>query len=164
MVGKRLKFAILAAGLVGFLGITFPAAAQNADMGKDIWLSQADCRNCHGWAGDGIPEPRFSKGANLRETVLTIEEISEVVLCGRPGTAMPHYDPRAYNDDRCYGATREQLGDATPDRAAVALVKRHATALGMFITEVFKDAGEVTFEFCANLMGPESTRCDPLRP
>jgi hypothetical protein len=152
-----------AAALASLFVFAIPAAAQNAEMGKDIWLSQADCRNCHGWAGDGIPEPRFSKGANLRETVLTIEEISEVVLCGRPGTGMPHYDPRAYNDDRCYGVTREQLGDATPERATVGLVKRHADALAMFITETFIGAGEVTLEQCVALMGPESTRCDPLR-
>lgn len=164
MAGRRLFLGAVGATLAGFLGLADPAAAQNAQMGKDIWLSQADCRNCHGWAGNGIPEPRFSKGANLRETILTPEEIAEVVMCGRPGTGMPHYDPRAYNDDRCYGATREQLGDATPERATVSLVKRHADALAMFITETFIGAGEPTFEQCAALMGPDSTRCDPLRP
>jgi mono/diheme cytochrome c family protein len=165
--GKELLFSaafvLLAGGLV--LGLAGPAAAQSVKMGRDIWLSQVDCSDCHGWAGNGIPdEPRSSVGANLRETVLTPEEIAEVVLCGRPGTAMPHYDNRAYNDDRCYGVTREQLGDATPDRAAVSLVKRHAAALAMFITETFIGAGDVTFEFCAELMGPDSIRCDTLRP
>jgi len=161
----NLTIYVLAAVFVGLVGSAYPAAAQDAEMGKDIWLEQAECTDCHGWAGNGIPdEPRSSKGANLRETVLTQDELIEVILCGRPTTAMPHYDVRAYRDDRCYGITREDLGADTPAKGEVALVRRHATALALFITEWFKDAGEVTFEFCANLMGPDSIRCDTLRP
>ena len=155
---------LLLAGIL-ILGLATPAAAQTVKMGRNIWYSQADCTDCHGWAGNGTPdEPRSSPGANLRETTLTPEQIAEVILCGRPGTSMRHYDKRAYTDDRCYGLTREELGRDTPQRAAVSLVKRHADALAMFITETFKDAGEVTFEICAELMGPESIRCDLLRP
>lgn len=155
---------LLLAGVL-FLGLASPAAAQSVKMGRDIWLKQADCSDCHGWAGNGVPdEPRSSKGANLRVTTLTPEQISEVILCGRPETGMPHYDARAYNDDRCYGMTREDLGKATPIRGAVKLVKRHADALALFITATFMDAGEVTLEHCAELMGLESMRCDPLRP
>lgn len=155
---------LLLAGVL-FLGLASPAAAQSVKMGRDIWLRQANCSDCHGWSGNGIPdEPRSSVGANLRETTLTPEQIAEVILCGRPETAMPYFDARAYNDDRCYGLTREDLGRQTPTRGAVKLVKRHADALAMFITETFKGAGEVTLDHCAELMGLDSMRCDPLRP
>ena len=165
MSGKWLVLCAVAVVFASFLGFANMAASQNAEMGRKIYQSQADCSNCHGWAGNGDgDDPRASRGANLRETILTLEEIAEVVLCGRPGTAMPHYDDRAYNDDRCYGLTREQLGRDTPTKAETPLVKRHADALAMFITEWFKGAGEVTFQQCVNLMGPESIRCDALRP
>ncbi|MDA1132167.1 MAG: hypothetical protein O2905_02950 [Proteobacteria bacterium] len=154
---------VLLAVAFGFV-TALPAAAQNADIGRRMWIGETDCKDCHGWAANGIPdEPRSSKGANLRETILTVEQISETILCGRPGTGMPHYDARAYNDDRCYGLTREQLGPDTPSRAAIALVKRHADSLAMFIVEHFKDAGPPTLAECIDLMGAESIRCDALR-
>lgn len=156
--------ALLLLAVVLVLGHASPAAAQSVKMGRNIWYSQADCTDCHGWAGNGIPdEPRSSKGANLRETTLSPEQISEVILCGRPATSMRHYDKRAYTDDRCYGLTREDLGADTPQRAAVSLVNRHADALAVFITETFMGAGEVTLAHCIELMGEESIRCDPLR-
>ncbi len=154
---------LLLAGVL-FLGLATPAAAQSVKMGRDIWYSQADCTDCHGWAGNGVPdEPRSSPGANLRETALTPEQIAEVILCGRPATSMRAYDRRAYTDDRCYGMTRADLGRDTPQRGAVTLVKRHADALALFITETFKDEGEVTLEVCIELMGADSIRCDELR-
>ena len=155
--------AVLLAGAVAG-GFAAYALAQNADMGRDVWLSQADCSDCHGWSGNGIPdEPRSSKGANLRQTNLNQEQLAEVILCGRPATAMPHYDPRAYTDDRCYGLTAADLGPDKPTKSEVRLVKRHADALAMFILEQFAGKGPATLEECIELMGPNSIRCDPLR-
>jgi cytochrome c553 len=154
---------LLTAGVVA--GFAAFAVAQNADMGRNVWLALANCSDCHGWSGNGIPdEPRSSKGANLRETNLNQEQLAEVILCGRPVTAMPHYDPRAYTDDRCYGLTAVDLGGDKPPKADVALVRRHAVALAMFILEEFAGKGPATLEECMALMGENSIRCDLLRP
>src|SRR5262249_47632903 len=54
-------------------------------------------------------------GANLRDSKLDRAGIIETISCGRPGTAMPHFDKFAYTDKRCYGATADDLGDKVPD-------------------------------------------------
>lgn len=148
---------VAALSIIAFGG---PAAAQDANFGRGVWLSQANCADCHGWMGDGMNEdPRSPKGANLRETVLDAAQLVEVILCGRPATGMPHFDERAYNDDRCYGMTRAQLGDATPPTSAMFLTARHARGLAAFILEEFAGKGPPTREQCVALLGAETQRC-----
>src|SRR5882762_6135833 len=75
------------------LAITLaPVAALAADdfaYGRRLFLEKAQCSYCHGWAGDGSGDPR-SPGiaANLRNSALTRDQLVEVIMCGRPGTAM----------------------------------------------------------------------------
>jgi mono/diheme cytochrome c family protein len=144
---------------------TTPSLAQDAAFGRGVWLSEANCADCHGWLGDGIPEdPRAPKGANLRETVLTEDQIIEVILCGRPGTGMPHFDARAYTDARCYNLTAAQIGDAVPPRADITLTRRHATGLALFILSEFAGKGAPTREDCQSLLGQDNPRCAALPP
>lgn len=162
-------FRRVAAGLLAALALSLvastPSLAQDAAFGRSVWLSEANCADCHGWMGNGIPEdPRSPKGANLRETVLTQDQLIEVILCGRPGTAMPHFDARAYTDARCYDLTAAQLGDAVPPRADLTLTRRHATGLAMFILSEFAGKGEPTREACQSLLGAENARCAVLPP
>ncbi len=163
----RRKFPIVPAGAL-LIGALFAAAAgqafgQDAAFGRSVWVSASNCADCHGWMGDGVPEdPRSPKGANLRETFLNQEQLVEVILCGRPGTAMPHFDRRAYTDQRCYGLTRAELGDATPPTADLALTARHAGGLAAFILSEFAGKGAPTFEDCTELLGAENPRCTPL--
>ncbi|MCC6982345.1 MAG: hypothetical protein IT535_03655 [Bauldia sp.] len=165
---KGLSFVgrLASAGLLAALGWTLgqaPAYAQDAAFGRDVWLSQANCADCHGWLADGQPEdPRAPRGANLRDTVLTEEQLVEVILCGRPGTGMPHFDPRAYTDARCYGLTREQLGDATPGASDQTLTNRHAVGLARFILADFAGKGPPTSEDCTALLGEGNARCAAL--
>jgi mono/diheme cytochrome c family protein len=166
----RRKFAVLTSGLLvaGVLTVfSTPGFAQDAAFGRGVWLSEANCADCHGWLANGIPEdPRSPKGANLRETVLTQDQLIEVILCGRPGTAMPHFDARAYTDARCYDLTAAQLGDAKPAQSDIALTRRHAVGLAMFILSEFAGKGEPTFEDCTSLLGEGNARCTllPHRP
>jgi hypothetical protein len=137
-----------------------PALAQDAGFGREVWLRQANCSECHGWLANGIAEdPRAPKGADLRQTALNQDQIIEVILCGRPGTGMPHYDMRAFTDDRCYGSTKEQLGDQTPPQASMPLTRRHATGLAAFILDEFAGKGPPTFEDCESLLGAGNARC-----
>jgi len=104
-------------------------------------------------------DPRSPQGANLRETGLDEDALVEIILCGIPGTAMPHFDHKGYTDDRCYGQTRADLGDATPPKSAMPLTKRHATGLARFILAEFANKGEPTAEQCRALLGSDSPRC-----
>lgn len=140
-----------------------PAAAQDDAMvalGESIWKTKALCRDCHGWLADGVPENHQSpKGANLRHTALTGEQLAEVIKCGRPGVPMPYYDRRAYDDGRCFGLTAADLGDDTPPPGRPFLTPREIGALSAFITARFKDRGEPTFEECIAFWGEGASTC-----
>ena len=149
-----------AVGLLALAVVAGPAGAQDASLGRSVWLTQANCADCHGWFGDGDAEdPRSPRGANLRETGLDAEGLTEVILCGIPGTAMPHFDAKAYTDDRCYGMTKADIGDDIPPVSAMPLTKRHAQGLAQFILEDFVGKGAITTEECRALLGEESSRC-----
>lgn len=98
--------AALAAGL-GLALFGQPALAQDsAAQGLRIWKDKGQCAFCHGWAGDGHGDAHSEgKAPSLRETKLTRDQIYETIKCGRPGTAMPHFDKFAYTDKR-YMASR----------------------------------------------------------
>jgi hypothetical protein len=148
-----------------FLGAAGAASAQDANFGRSVWLSQANCADCHGWLANGVNEdPRSFPGANLRETVLDAAQIAEVIMCGRPGTGMPHFDPRAYTDDRCYGLTAAAIGDAIPPAGAQELTARHARGLAAFILAEFAGKGDPTREECVALLGAESQNCNKYPP
>src|SRR5688572_20080808 len=68
-----------------------------AEIGQDIWRSGISCWDCHGNMGNGQPEdPRSPAGADLREAQLTVDQIAEVIRCGRPGTPMPSFGRNPY--------------------------------------------------------------------
>lgn len=157
------RSAVAAAGAALALAIPLalfsqPAAAQNASLGFNVWKTKIDCGRCHGWAGNGAPDdPRSAKGANLRETQLTRDQIIEVIKCGRPGTGMPHYDARAYEDDRCYGSTRADLGDQTPPNSAVSLIPREINAVADYLQEKVIGRGPITREECVEYFASDSS-------
>jgi mono/diheme cytochrome c family protein len=94
---------------------TLPARADDYAFGRRMFLDKAQCSYCHGWAGDGAGEPQSSgAAANLRITTLKRDQLIEVITCGIPGKAMPHFDEDAYTDKRCYGVTEAELGRDTP--------------------------------------------------
>ncbi len=145
---------------VAAIGLASPAQAQDAGFGRDVWLKQANCSDCHGWFGNGLPEdPRSPRSADLRVTTLSAEQIAETILCGRPGTAMPYFDHRAYIDARCFGMTKEQMGENMPALGATPLTRRHADGLAQFILSAFAGKGRITFEEFEGLLGAANRRC-----
>ncbi len=159
---RRNKVALALGAILAFAAAQSAgqAAAQDAAFGRDVWLKQANCSDCHGWLATGQPEdPRSPKSANLRETKLTAEQIAEVVLCGRPGTPMPYFDARAYTDARCYGMTKEQMGANIPALGGNALIRRHAEGLAQFILSEFAGKGPPTFADGERLLGVGNRRC-----
>jgi mono/diheme cytochrome c family protein len=129
-----------------------PAIAQqdNVGEGQRIWAEKGQCQECHGWAGNGERSTLHAEGKapSLRLTQLTRDQIRTTIQCGRPSTAMPHFDRFAYTDKRCYDMTAEDLGDAVPNRAATTLQPYEIDALADFIAVKIKGAGPVTRSQC----------------
>lgn len=142
-----------------------PAAAEDVDpavleLGKRVWAEKVRCNECHGWAGNGVPDDgRQPVGANLRQTSLTHEQIREVVQCGRPGTEMPSFDGRAYKDDRCYGATAADLGDQVPPGFGVTLIAREINAVTVYVETQIKGRGDITAAECNTYFGSGNEAC-----
>jgi mono/diheme cytochrome c family protein len=107
--------AVMFAVCVVILPAPPPAHADDFAFGRRLFLDKSQCLYCHGWAGDGAGEPQSNgAAANLRVTALKRDQLIEVVKCGVPGKAMPHFDEETYTDKRCYGVTEAELGRDTP--------------------------------------------------
>lgn len=160
MLSGRLRVLTLAL-VAGIVGGWQPALAQDAKLGKQIWLDKVNCRDCHGWGGHGVGDnPQAVTGANLRRTTLTPDQIAEVIRCGWPGTEMPYFDRLAYTDDRCYGMTEAQVGPLKPAPGIATLIKREVDGLVALITADFVGKGQPTFEECKEFWGATATLCD----
>lgn len=155
--------AALAAGL-GLALFGQPALAQDsAAQGLRIWKDKGQCAFCHGWAGDGHGDAHSEgKAPSLRETKLTRDQIYETIKCGRPGTAMPHFDKFAYTDKRCYGLTAAELGKDVPNDPPAGLQIYEVEAVADFVAQKLKDAGKVTFEECSAYFGGTPDECKGL--
>ncbi|PPQ34438.1 c-type cytochrome [Rhodopila globiformis] len=148
------RVAVLA--LTGVLCLAVQARADDASVaeGKRIWKTKAQCPECHGWSGNGSGGMHSAgNAASLRGTQLTRDEIRMTIQCGRPGTPMPHFDRFAYTDKRCYGMTAEEMGDNTPDRAAVTLQSYEIDAVADYVATKIKGAGPVTRQECMDFFG-----------
>jgi hypothetical protein len=134
------------------------------NLGFRVWKDKVWCGQCHGWAGNGLPDdPRAPVGANLRETALTPEQMYTIIQCGIPGTEMPAFDARAYIDDRCYGVTADQLGDQTPQKIGVYLIPREINGLIAYLFTNVVGKGPFTDEDCRAYYGEDATICDTIR-
>jgi mono/diheme cytochrome c family protein len=141
----------------GLFALASAAVAQDQSAGEQIWIDKAGCPQCHGWAGDGFATGFHAQGApSLRKTQLARDQIRETILCGRPGTRMPHFDRFAYTDKRCYGMTAQDLGKLEPDRAATTLQSYEIDAVAEYVATRIKGAGPVTRAQCYRVFGREA--------
>ncbi len=137
------------------------AAAQTAALGKSVFAEKAFCARCHGWAGDGNPEDdRAPRGSNLRATALTVEQIREVILCGRPTTGMPYFDRKAWSADlQCYGMTAAEIGTAIPPPAATTLIQREIDSVLLYLQEAIIGKDKPSREQCLAYWGTGAGGC-----
>jgi mono/diheme cytochrome c family protein len=138
-----------------------PARAQTTDFGKRIYHDKAVCSYCHGWAGDGAGEGQSSGGAaDLRKTPLTRAQLIEVIKCGIPGRAMPHFDEAAYTDKRCYNSTEADLGANTPPLPpGSVLTQREIEGLVDYLQAKVIGRGPITREECFETLGERMRSC-----
>jgi mono/diheme cytochrome c family protein len=147
-----------------------PPAAADDDFayGRRLFLDKAECSFCHGWAGDGSGHPQSpGRAANLRKSQLDRDALITTILCGIPGTAMPHFDELAYTDKRCYGMTEAELGNRTPTfPPGTTLQRREVEVIAEYLKARIIGRGEVTREECLETFGAVARSCDdfPARP
>ncbi len=154
--------AALIAGVLSISGAG-TAVAQDGDpvLGKRLWLTTANCRDCHGSLANGFPDiAQEPQGYNLRETILTPEEMRDTVRCGRIGGLMPYFQRNSWTDrGPCYGMVAADIGDDIPDRAERMLPDRSLDAIIAFIFAEFVGNTVITFEACSELLGDGNSRC-----
>jgi hypothetical protein len=153
---RSIAFAAVTAVAIATFLVRAPAAVAQDDvaLGQAIWKDKAACPLCHGWAGDGLASGFHNQGgAPLRRTQLTRTQIRMTIQCGRPGTAMPHFDRFAYTDKRCYGMTEKDLGNLVPDRAATTLQTWEIDSVADYVAAKVKGAGPVTRAQCFAFFG-----------
>src|SRR5262245_17195153 len=158
-VGKHARALVIAGfgicASVGFLqGHSYGQGADKIDealveTGLRVWQGRAGCFNCHGWAGNGEAEFNYPRGANLRASSLDAGPVAEIVKCGRPGTQMPYHDRAAYTDARCYGVTKNDLGDQTPP-PGTSLQTPQIEAVAAYVVARIKGRGPITKTECAD--------------
>jgi len=138
---------------------SFEADPAMVRLGEQIWKTKATCRSCHGALGNGVGDiPQEPQGANFRETALTPDLFKETIQCGRIGTAMPHFDPKAYVDDRCFGMTAADLGKDVPPSGGT-LSPREMEAITQFVFATYVGKPAPTFEDCISFWGEGASTC-----
>jgi len=152
------------AGLTIAFGLLSGAAiAQqgDAEAGKRIWRETTNCKDCHGWSGDGVPEIPQMEGANLRLSGLDAEMAREIIRCGIPGTLMPSFRRNTWSQIiPCYGMTEPMEADMQPSPSQGPLPDRSIDALLAFLFKEVINVGPVTFEYCESYFGAGSLRCN----
>jgi mono/diheme cytochrome c family protein len=137
-----------------------PPSSEELQFGKKIYQEKATCGYCHGWAGDGEGDPQSEgKAAILRTSKLTRDELIEVISCGRPGAAMPHFNSFAYSEDACYGMKDADVGAAKPPGPPRSLQPREIAAVADYLLAKIVGAGPVTKAQCLEYFG-EGKRCE----
>ena len=155
-------------GVIIVVGSATAGAQEDFSYARRLYLDKAQCSYCHGWAGDGAGEGQSNGGAaNLRQTRLNRALLVMTIMCGRPGTAMPHFDESAYSDKRCYGVTEAELGSRTPALPpGSTLQAREAEAIADYLLAKFAGRGAATRAECEESFGTGARACGdyPAKP
>ena len=148
-------------GVMMVVGSATAGAQEDFSYARRLYLDKAQCSYCHGWAGDGAGEGQSNGGAaNLRQTRLNRAQLVITIMCGRPGTAMPHFDEAAYTDKRCYGTTEAELGKNTPALPPGSTLQgREAEAIADYVLAKFAGRGAATRAECEETFGKDARAC-----
>ena len=95
---------------------------------------KGNCMGCHSWHGKG---GGHGAAVSLRNTELTLNEIINVIKCGRPGTGMPYFSRKAYKEEKCYDTTFEDYNSSyRPVSSKRFLNAKQIEAVSIFVKEV----------------------------
>jgi mono/diheme cytochrome c family protein len=139
-----------------------PEEARTLAYGLEVFKTKATCQFCHKWDGSG-DQGYGGNALSLRKTQLTPAQMAEVVKCGRPHTQMPYHDRFAYTDKRCFGLTRDDLGNDMPPAATESLQPREVDAVVKYLFARVVGRGEPTYAECVEFWGADTHQCEPLK-
>ena len=98
---------------------------------------KGNCMGCHSWHGKG---GGHGAAVSLRNTELTLNEIINVIKCGRPGTGMPYFFRKAYKEEKCYDTTFEDYDETyRPVSSQKFLSSKQIEAVSIFVSEVLQN-------------------------
>jgi mono/diheme cytochrome c family protein len=160
-----LLLVVLFAGAAGLARAQDTQSAEETrllEYGKDIFKTKATCQFCHKWDASG-DQGYGGNALSLRKTQLTREQLAETVKCGRPGTGMPFHDQYAYTDKRCYGLTREDLGNDMPPEPNAFLNPHEIDAVVKYLFATDVGRGESTYDDCVAFWGKDTRQCEPMK-
>jgi mono/diheme cytochrome c family protein len=161
--GHRASARFAAVGAVCFVVIAGAGRANaqstSPDEGLRIFKS-ANCVGCHKWSGEG-GGGYGGAAANLRQTMLSPEQIEETVRCGRPMTGMPHFEADAYADGHCYGVKQADLSDGKmPPAPDHPLRPAEIRMVATYVVMSIKGQGDPNLAQCLAFFGTGSRVCD----
>ena len=118
---------------------------------------KSNCMGCHSWHGKG--GGGYGAGVSLRNMDLNLDEIINVVKCGRPGTGMPYFLRKAYKQEKCYDTTLEDY-DASyrPVNSKKFLSSKQIEAVSIFVKEVLQDK-KLDKKYCEFFYNKDSKVC-----
>ena len=98
---------------------------------------KGNCMGCHSWHGKG---GGHGAAVSLRNTELTLNEIINVIKCGRPGTGMPYFLRKAYKEEKCYDTTFKDYDETyRPVSSQKFLSSKQIEAVSIFVSEVLQN-------------------------
>jgi len=134
--------------------------------GQRLFMSKANCRACHGWAGDAKnTDSEAPVGANLRTARLGREGLVTIIKCGKLNSQMPAFDKFAYSDGRCYGKTAADLR-ALPTRMPdppATLQPREIELIADFLMAKVIGKGPMDHAACVDFWGSDVDACRDIR-
>ena len=162
--GKSMRGAAVAlAGLLAMAWIAPASAQMQRRLPGAAIYKQAGCITCHKWHGMGGPGYGGTP-INFRQTILELDQMIEVISCGRPGTGMMYHLRGAYKDHDCYdGMTLEELGEMAPGPARQLLNHRQVKHVAEFIVEHFKGRSDDLETADCELFFGQSKMCRQLK-
>ena len=122
---------------------------------------KGNCMGCHSWHGKG--GGGYGAGVSLRNMDLTLNEIINVIKCGRPGTGMPYFLRKAYKEEKCYDTTFEDYDDHyRPVSSKRFLSPKQIEAVSIFVKEVLHNK-KLDRNYCEFFYEKESKVCLNLK-
>ncbi len=99
---------------------------------------KGNCMGCHSWHGKG--GGGYGAGVSLRDMNLTLDEIKNVIKCGRPGTGMPYFLRKSYKEEKCYDTTFEDYDSSyRPVSSKKFLSPKQIEAVSFFVKDVLQE-------------------------
>ena len=121
---------------------------------------KGNCMGCHSWDGKG---GGHGGAVSLRNTELTINEIINVIKCGRPGTGMPYFLKKAYKEEKCYDTTFEDYDESNrPVNSQKFLSSIQIEAVSTFVREVLQNK-KLDKNYCEYFYEKGSKACLSLK-